>query len=133
VMGHDARAAAHLPRGLGDRLVVHGAEGAPERWLPGADATILPTLYDPAANSTLEALACDVPPITSGRDGNAEIHPDPHLVVADPRDVGGFAAAIERAWSEPAPGRWRAAAEPWTIARNAERMIEHYARLTSSD
>ncbi|MBA2321923.1 MAG: glycosyltransferase, partial [Deltaproteobacteria bacterium] len=123
----DAHARTHLPRGPG--ILVHGPEAHPERWLPGADATILPTRYDPAANSTVEALACDVPPITSARDGASEIVPDPRLVVADPGDVDGFAAAIRLAWGLPHDGRWRAAAAPWTVGRNADRMIEIYTAL----
>jgi UDP-glucose:(heptosyl)LPS alpha-1,3-glucosyltransferase len=135
VMGDDAHAAHHLagPRSaLGTRLVVHGPERAPEHWIPGADATILPTRYDPAANATLEALACGVPAVTSGRDGAAEIVPEPRWIVRDPGDVEGFAAAVDAAWGVLARDRCRAAAEPWTIARNAARMLRIYASLVDS-
>ena len=102
---------------LGERVVWMGAIADAEGWLPGADATILPTRYDAAANTTLEALACDVPAITSGQDGNSEIVPE-GLCVRDPGDVVGFAAAIDAAWAGVYVGRCRAAAEVWPAVRN---------------
>jgi glycosyltransferase involved in cell wall biosynthesis len=90
----------------------------------------LPTRYDPAANSTMEALASGVPPVTSGRDGNAEVVPDPALVVADPLDVAGFAAALERAWSTPSlRERCRHAAEAWPVSRNGKALESIYREL----
>jgi UDP-glucose:(heptosyl)LPS alpha-1,3-glucosyltransferase len=133
VIGRDAhprRTLQHLARLLGDRLVVLGPVARPERWLPGADATLLPTRYDPAANSTLEALACGVPPVTSGRDGSAEVVPDPALVVAGPADVAGFAVALHHAWSTPGlGGRCRRAAEAWPVSRNGEALEAIYREL----
>jgi glycosyltransferase involved in cell wall biosynthesis len=120
VIGEDPDADAFRARVagvLGERVVWMGAIGDAERWLPGADATILPTRYDAAANTTLEALACDVPAITSGQDGNGEIVPE-GLCVRDPGDVVGFAAAIDAAWAGVYVGRCRAAAEVWPAVRN---------------
>jgi UDP-glucose:(heptosyl)LPS alpha-1,3-glucosyltransferase len=125
VIGGDAHAGRHLRpirALLGERLVFVGPIDDPEAWLPGADATLLPTLYDPAANSTLEALACGIPPVTSSRDGNAEITPDPRLVVADPRDVEGFAAALRYAWDAGSALGCRSVAEAWPVSRNGEAM-----------
>jgi len=133
VIGGDAHARRMLSpwaRKLGDRLVVQGPAPQPERWLPGADATVLPTRYDAAANTTLEALACGVPPVTSGRDGNAEVVPDPGLVVDDPADVAGFAAALSHAWSTPGLGPGcRRAAEAWPVSRNGEALEALYWEL----
>ncbi|MBW1880308.1 MAG: glycosyltransferase family 4 protein [Deltaproteobacteria bacterium] len=133
VMGRDAHARrilAPLGRLLGDRLVVQGPVPRPERWLPGADATLLPTRYDSAANTTLEALASGVPPVTSGRDGNAEVVPEPALVVTEPADVAGFAAALCHAWSTPGLGaRCRRATEAWPVSRNGEGLETLYREL----
>lgn len=131
IIGSDSRAVrrvAPIGRRLGDRCVHLGSRSDPEAWIPGADATILPTLYDAAANTTLESLACAVPPVTSGRDGNAEIVPDPALVVDDPMDVAGFARALRYAW-EGGPelaARCRKAAEVWPVSRNGEAMESLY-------
>jgi UDP-glucose:(heptosyl)LPS alpha-1,3-glucosyltransferase len=48
---------------LADAEVAHGA----------ADVFVLPTLYDPFANVTLEALACGAPVITTRHNGASEI------------------------------------------------------------
>lgn len=134
VIGRDARAARRLQQArgrLGDRLVAHGAVVDPERWIPGADATILPTRYDAAANTTLEALSCGVPPVTSAQDGSAEVVPDPALVVEHPADAEGFAAALGHAW-QGGPGlalRCREAAAEWTVARNGKTMLRVYREL----
>ena len=131
VMGRDAHPERHLfpiRENLGSRLVVHGPEPQPEVWLPGADATLLPTLYDAAANTTLEALAAGVPAVTSGRDGNSEVVPDPGLVVDDPGDVAGFARALRWAWEEgqELSRRCRLASEDWPVSRNGRAVEELY-------
>ena len=59
--------------GLKDSIVWLGPIDSPEACYRGADLYVLPTLYDPAANSTLEALACGLPVITSAMNGAAEI------------------------------------------------------------
>lgn len=98
--------------GLTDRVHLIGPRPHPERWLPGAAALILPTRYDPFANVVLEALACGVPAITSGRNGASEILPEPWMSVPDPADAPAFARAVERALQDPRlRDRCRAAAE----------------------
>jgi UDP-glucose:(heptosyl)LPS alpha-1,3-glucosyltransferase len=79
------------------RLVLEGPRRDPEALLPDFDVLVLPTRYDPFANATLEALACGVPVVTSARNGAAAILPEPWMVVDDPDDAPGFAAALERA------------------------------------
>lgn len=113
---------------LGERLVVLGPVSEPEGVLPGADALVLPTRYDPAANVTLEALSCGVPPVTSRRDGNAEVLPDP-LVVTDPGDVDGFARALGYAWEAGTGRAWRELAEAWPVSRNGEAVETLYREL----
>lgn len=133
VTGRDSRAAARLraaQRLVGGRLVALGPTSAAERIYPGADATLLPTHYDPAANTTLEALSCGVPPVTTARDGNAEISPDPRLVVQDPRDVRGLADALRYAWEADLGERCRAVAGAWPVSRNGAAMTSIYRELT---
>jgi UDP-glucose:(heptosyl)LPS alpha-1,3-glucosyltransferase len=60
-------------RCLGDRVVWLGVVSQPELCYRGADLYVLPTRYDPAANSTLEALASGLPVVTSAMNGAAEI------------------------------------------------------------
>src|SRR5690606_30301299 len=132
VAGADAHAARWLrplSRALGDRLIVLGRVADPEAVLPGADATLLPTRYDAAANTTLEALACGVPPVTSSRDGNAALLPDPALVVEDPEDMEAFARALSHAWESGVAAGCRRAAEHWPVSRNGEAMEALYQEL----
>ena len=97
----------------------------PAAVLPEVDAMILPSRYDPSSNAVLEALASGVPPVCSARDGASEIVDDPHLIVARPTDVQGFAAALRYAWDQADPTRWRALAERWPDAR----MVDATERL----
>jgi UDP-glucose:(heptosyl)LPS alpha-1,3-glucosyltransferase len=134
VIGRDARATTRITaarRILGEQLVHLGEVDDPETWLAGADATILPTRYDAAANTTLEAMACGVPPVTSRMDGNCEVVPDDTLVVADPTDVDGFAHALHHAWSAgPQLGvACRETALAWSISRNGEAMNRIYGEV----
>jgi UDP-glucose:(heptosyl)LPS alpha-1,3-glucosyltransferase len=128
---HEARERAHLLEILGGRLVFQGPAALPERWLPGADATVLPTAYDAAANTTLEAMACGVPPVTTARDGNAERVPDPRLVVRAAADVDAVASALHHAWERGgaiAPAL-RQVALDWPVSRNGEAMEDLYREL----
>lgn len=134
IMGRDAHPNRHLmeARGLlGPRLIELGGVADPERALCGADATLLPTRYDSAANTTLEAMATGVPPVTSSMDGNAELVPDPRLVVKDPLDVSGFGKALRFAWSVP-EGLGLACqrvADDWPVSRNGSQMERVYQEL----
>ncbi len=130
VLGHDAHAERHLRpvrASLRERLVVLGSVADPERWLPAADATLLPTWYDAAANTTLEAMACGVPPVTSTRDGNAELLP--HDLIARPGDVAGFAAALSAAWEGAFGPLVREAALRWPDVRNTEATENVYHEI----
>ena len=66
-----------------------------------ADIFILPTLYDPFANASLEALAAGLPVITSATNGCSEIITEglQGSVIQDPCDIKSFAVALE-AWDE---------------------------------
>ena len=63
-----------------------------------ADIFVLPTLYDPFSNASLEALAAGLPVITSAANGCSEIlYPDIHgSLIADSQNVEAFAAALSQ-------------------------------------
>ncbi len=86
------RLAARLK--VAERVSFLGARGDAPRLLAAADALVLPTLYDPCANATLEALAAGLPVVTTPADGASELVVD---------GVNGFVA--------PDPG------QPWELGR----------------
>lgn len=67
-----------------------------------ADFFLLPTLYDPFANVTLEAMAAGLPVITTSANGGAEAlrHGLDGFVVDDPGDARGIAVLV-RALKDP--------------------------------
>jgi UDP-glucose:(heptosyl)LPS alpha-1,3-glucosyltransferase len=83
-----------------------------------ADVFILPTLYDPFSNASLEALAAGLPVITTRANGFSEvIENGVHgSVVDDSRDLRALANAIQT-WSNP---ERRAVARPRIIERAAQ-------------
>jgi UDP-glucose:(heptosyl)LPS alpha-1,3-glucosyltransferase len=92
-------------RGLGssERVRFLGPRRDMPRLLAAADVFILPTIYDPFSNASLEALAAGLPVITTAANGFAEIIA-PGVegeVVAQPDDVSALAAALEK-WRDPA-------------------------------
>lgn len=71
-----------------------GAVRAPEHLLPAADVLLLPTRYEPYGNACLEAMACGVVPVTTPRNGVAEVFPVEGLVG---EGVEALTAACQRA------------------------------------
>ena len=59
--------------GLADAARFLGGTLAPEELYAAADVYVLPTRYDPFANSTLEALASGLPTLTSTTNGGGEL------------------------------------------------------------
>jgi UDP-glucose:(heptosyl)LPS alpha-1,3-glucosyltransferase len=112
------------------------------RLYAAADLFILPTLYDPFSNASLEALASGLPVITSAANGCAEIiDPDIHgTIIKNPQNVDDFADALikwQRRLEDPkerAEIRHVCAARgaQWSIERNIEatcQLIESYSLL----
>ncbi|MFI0348502.1 MAG: glycosyltransferase family 4 protein [Chthoniobacterales bacterium] len=62
-----------------------------------ADIFILPTIYDPFSNASLEALAAGLPVITSAMNGCSEILTEGlhGSVIENPNDIEGFATALK--------------------------------------
>jgi UDP-glucose:(heptosyl)LPS alpha-1,3-glucosyltransferase len=82
-------------QGVADRVTMTGAETDPRAFYCAADAFVLPTLYDPSPESTLEAMACGLPVVTSTKSGAAELllEYDGGLV-CPAGDVAGLAAQM---------------------------------------
>ncbi len=88
--------------GIAARTRFVGGTLAPEQLYAAADLYVLPTRYDPFANSTLEALACGLPVITSTTNGGSELI-DPGVQGAH-IEVGAGAGALAEEllrWCEP--------------------------------
>ncbi|MFT4622069.1 MAG: UDP-glucose:(heptosyl)LPS alpha-1,3-glucosyltransferase [Myxococcota bacterium] len=127
-----ARRASRWRRRLCDpRVVWCGATAHPERVLAATDALCVPTLYDAAANTTLEALATGVPVVTSQFDGSAEVVPEPDWIVRDPRAVQEVVYSLRRALSAVESQR-RSCVEVgrrWPVSRNGVVMEQIYKEL----
>lgn len=100
-----------------------------------ADAFVLPTLYDPAANATLEAMASGLPVITTRMDGASEIIEPGRsgIVLEDPADRAALADALS-ALAEPTAreimGREaRRVAEAYPLARIARETLKVYEEV----
>jgi UDP-glucose:(heptosyl)LPS alpha-1,3-glucosyltransferase len=93
-----------------------------------ADIFLLPTIYDPFSNATLEALASGLPVITSPANGVSEImRPDiDGTILSAPDAVEEIAGAIER-WADPVRrgdgADRRTAAKVWTMERNVAETL----------
>lgn len=116
------RRAASL--GLSKACVFAGPSRDTERCYAAADCYVLPTRYDPFANTTLEALASGLPVITTTGNGGSEVL-DAHcgsVVSWREDDHGALAEALHR-WLDPA-----AVAAGGRAARSV--ALEHRLELT---
>jgi UDP-glucose:(heptosyl)LPS alpha-1,3-glucosyltransferase len=93
----------HAPRyrqlarshGVADRVTMADLETDLKVCYGAADAFVLPALYDPAPEATLEAMACGLPVITSTKSGAAELLLHRHAGLVCPAgDVAGLAAQM---------------------------------------
>jgi len=96
----------------------------------GADVFVLPTLYDPFPNAALEAIAMNLPVVTSTKSGAAEVVTRHGLgAVCDALDVEGLAAAIEGLRDESARARCRENCRRVAPEFAIERMSAEYLAL----
>ncbi len=89
-----------------------------------ADVYVLPTQYDPFANTTLEALASGLPVVTTARNGGAEVLTEASGSVLEHTDDEDEVAAALLHWTDPtrlaaARGATRAAAARHPSERTA--------------
>jgi UDP-glucose:(heptosyl)LPS alpha-1,3-glucosyltransferase len=123
--------------GVGRRVTVAEPETDPRACYGAADAFVLPTLYDPTPESTLEAMACGLPVVTSTKSGAAELllRHDGGLV-CPAGDVAGLAAQM-RALLDPATrarlgANARAAVLPLTPAAMTLQLVLLYRDLLAA-
>jgi UDP-glucose:(heptosyl)LPS alpha-1,3-glucosyltransferase len=119
-------------RGVADRVVWLGLRPDIERWYGAADVLVLPTRYEPFGNVHLEALATGLPVVASRLAGGAEIVDDRAGAVVDPRSPLELAEAVVRVRERPTAdvrAAARAAAEPFTFARQVSALELVYKRL----
>src|SRR5208337_2173134 len=69
---HKYKATA-VRHGIEDRIIFMGPQKEIEKYYSAADLFVLPTLYDPFSNATLEAMASGIPVITTRNNGAAEL------------------------------------------------------------
>lgn len=120
IAGRDAHAERYRELaqsiGISDRVTMSDTESDPATYYGAADAFVLPTLYDPSPDTTLEAMACALPVVTSTKSGAAELlleHDGGRVCPAG--DVAGLAVQM------------RSLLDPSTRARlgaNARRAVE---------
>jgi len=116
--------------GVLDDVHFTGVVDRMERVYAGADLLLIPTRYDPFANVTLEALASEVPVVTSGAgvNGAVEVLKDCAAVrvVEDPEDVDGMAAAVRELLEHPDQAGLRVAARELAMDN---RDLVNYGRV----
>jgi UDP-glucose:(heptosyl)LPS alpha-1,3-glucosyltransferase len=101
-----------------------------------ADVFLLPTLYDPFANVTLEALAAGLPVITSAQNGAAEIMENEKNGFILPRaDDTAIIIYLLEYLADPAnrsPFREpaRALAQQYDLSRNVSATLSVFEKLT---
>ncbi len=142
VAGEDRRfdEFADMARQLGVLEQVHFAGDVErmERVYAGADLLLLPTRYDPFANVTLEALASELPVVTTATNGAVEVLRDcPAVrVLDDPEDVEGMAAAVREFLEHPDQSGLRVAARETALENrdlaNFERVEALYRDVAAS-
>lgn len=81
--------------GVAERVIVAAADLDLRSCYGAADVFVLPTLYDPAPESTLEAMACELPIVTSTKSGAAElVLANDAGLVCPAGDIAGLAAQM---------------------------------------
>lgn len=84
--------------GLAGRVLFAGARREVVPYLQACDAFVLPTIYDPFSNATIEALAMGLYVVTTDANGCAEIVTgDAGAIVRDPADPEELGAAMRGA------------------------------------
>jgi len=120
--------------GVADRVHFLGRLQETEQAYGAADALILPTLYDPFPNATLEAMACGLPVIVSRQAGTHEIiREGENGLTCDALDIACLSRHIERlsdgAYAEQMGLRARKTVEPMTLQAMNQALRALYERL----
>jgi UDP-glucose:(heptosyl)LPS alpha-1,3-glucosyltransferase len=124
---------AELAEGRGVRLRFASPRSDVEFYFGAADAFVLPTLFDPFANASFEAMACGLPVLTTTANGVSELIEEGRsgLLVGTPVEPPALAEKLtllaERGLRQEMGGRARQATLPYTWEANAEETLALYA------
>ncbi len=114
--------------GIHDKVLFLGTRKDIERFYAAADLFVLPTIYDPFSNATLEALASGLPVITTKSNGVSELIDDGKegFVIEEPLDSDAFAGKIISAFSSRKEMgiKARLKAEKFPIEKAAEEFLQ---------
>lgn len=123
--------------GIEGKIVFLGPQREIEQFYAGADLFVLPTLYDPFSNATLEAMASGLPVITTRNNGAAELIENGRegFVIHDPLDAKKLADTIHHSLAHlPVMGeRAREKAEHYPIQKAAQEFIEAIKEVNKTD
>lgn len=113
-------------KGLGGRVFFAGEQPDPMRFYQLADAFVLPTLYDPFSNATLEALAMGLYVVTTRDNGCSEVIKDfAGTIIEDPLDLDSVAHAMEKALYAPKDrGKIRASVSHLTLGSQVSKLLD---------
>lgn len=120
---------------VGGRVRFVGARDDVEPYYGASDALVLPTLYDPFPNVTLEAMASGLPVITTRVTGTAEIieNGKDSMVIEEGSDVAALAARMRELADPARRGEMsraaRDTAERYTVDRNLESNLALYGEV----
>jgi UDP-glucose:(heptosyl)LPS alpha-1,3-glucosyltransferase len=88
--------------GLSEKVFIFGPQKETLRFYQLADCSVIPSLYDPFANVTVEALAMGVFVLSSKHNGGHEVLTDKNgLVIDDLDDAASFAETLKTALNRP--------------------------------
>lgn len=81
-----------------ERIKFMGSYPQPEKLYAACDVFVLPTMYDPCAGVTVEAMACSLPAITSRDNGAHELitQGESGYILDDPNDSATLAVYLEK-------------------------------------
>lgn len=113
--------------GIHDRVLFPGPQKEIEKFYAAADIFVLPTIYDPFSNATLEAMAAGLPVITTKNNGVAELIQDGEegFAIENPLDYNMLAEKIKSALAghESMGRKARLRAEKFPIEKAAEEFM----------
>jgi len=114
--------------GIKEKVIIYDAQPEIERFYAVADIFVLPTIYDPFSNATLEAMASGLPVITTSSNGASElIEGGIHgFIIDNPLDIRALAEKISIALltSEEMGKRARIRAEGFSIEKAIDELIK---------
>ena len=120
--------------GLAQRVCFAGGQKDVAPFYAAADAFVLPTLYDPFPNAALEAMASELPVITSTKSGAAElVENNRNGFVCDALDTQALARCMTHLTQSGVASSMGAAAratiEPYTLENMSSQLLRLYRTL----